>query len=68
MATLSDQQDSTRLIAFQEHAASPSAAIPLRKLAAGRKLKATLGPTDPNAARETAGVGVIGTASMQLAE
>eukprot|EP00969_Alexandrium_andersonii_P062118 2737445-Alexandrium_andersonii.AAC.1 len=68
MATLSDQQDSTRLIAIQEHATGPSAATPLCKLAAGRKLKAMLGPTDPDAAREAAGVGVIATASMQLAE
>eukprot|EP00969_Alexandrium_andersonii_P329764 14572458-Alexandrium_andersonii.AAC.1 len=55
MATLNDRADPTTCTLVQEHSTAKSAASPLRKLAATKRLTALLGPVDPNAHRETAG-------------
>eukprot|EP00969_Alexandrium_andersonii_P278191 12298021-Alexandrium_andersonii.AAC.1 len=68
METLNDGRNPTTCIMAQEHATPQRAAASLCKLAASKKLTAHLGPVDPDASRDSAGVGAFATRATQLAE
>eukprot|EP00969_Alexandrium_andersonii_P265011 11712632-Alexandrium_andersonii.AAC.1 len=56
---LSGDASSTAIVALQEHLVGPQSVGAVAAMSGAKRVKALLPPTDPNTAREAAGVGLL---------